>query len=115
IYRDIAKKKKKTQSINEFTVTPDPWSSGLGYNRKNPSAHPPYMTGHGSLQPVDKLFRLAREAHPNLKKVGVVWNPSEANSEAATVMARSICKELGIELVEVTVHSAAGVARAYNH
>src|SRR5262245_51810413 len=72
------------------------------------------MTGHGSLQPVDKLFRLAREAHPNLKRVGVVWNPSEANSEAATKMARTICKELGIELIEVTVDSSAGVSEAAN-
>jgi len=44
----------------------------------------------------------------------VVWNPSESNSEASTKMARSICKELGIELVEVTVDSPAGVAEAAN-
>jgi ABC-type uncharacterized transport system substrate-binding protein len=72
------------------------------------------MTGYGSLQPVAALFRLAREINPDLKKVGVVWNPSESNSEASTIMARSICKELGIELVEVTVDSSAGVAEAAN-
>src|SRR5262245_38412166 len=108
----IASANQETQRTHVFSVTSDPWSSGVGVSRENPSDHPPYMTGHGSLQPVDKLFRLAREAHPNLKRVGVVWNPSEANSEAATKMARSICKELGIELIEVTVDSPAGVAEA---
>src|SRR5262245_6469661 len=92
----IANANKETHRTHVFTVTSDPWSSGVGVNRENPNDHPPYMTGHGSLQPVAKLFRLAREAHPNLNRVGVVWNPSEANSEAATMMARSICQELGI-------------------
>src|SRR5262245_9245208 len=110
----VANANKETQRTHVFTVTSDPWSSGVGVNRENPSDHPPYMTGHGSLQPVAKLFRLAREAHPDLKRVGVVWNPSEANSEAATMRARGICEELGIELIEVTVDSPAGVSEAAN-
>src|SRR5262245_32242844 len=110
----VASANKETQRTHVFSITSDPWSSGVGVSRENPSEHPPYMTGYGSLQPVPALFRLAREAYPNLRKVGVVWNPSEANSEAATVMARSICKELGIELIEVTVDSPAGVAEAAN-
>jgi ABC-type uncharacterized transport system substrate-binding protein len=108
----VAGSNKETQRTHVFSITSDPWGAGVGISREKPGDHPPYMTGHGSLQPVPGLFRLAREAHPNLKRVGVVWNPSEANSEAATVMARSICKELGIELVEVTVDSPAGVAEA---
>jgi ABC-type uncharacterized transport system substrate-binding protein len=97
-----------------FSITTDPWGAGVGVSRENPAEHPPYMTGYGSLQPVDALFRLAREANPGLAKVGVVWNPSESNSEASTIMARRISKELGIELIEVTVDSSAGVAEAAN-
>jgi ABC-type uncharacterized transport system substrate-binding protein len=110
----VANANKDTRRTHVFAITTDPWGAGIGVSRENPSVHPLYMTGYGSLQPVASLFRLAREAKPDLKRVGVVWNPSEPNSEASTVMARAICKELGIELVEVTVDSSAGVAEAAN-
>jgi ABC-type uncharacterized transport system substrate-binding protein len=110
----VANANQETARTHVFAITTDPWGAGIGVSRENPSVHPPYMTGYGSLQPVADLFRLAREANSNLTKVGVVWNPSEPNSEASTVMARKICKELGIELVEVTVDSSAGVAEASN-
>jgi len=110
----VANANKETAQTHVFAITTDPWGAGIGVSRENPSVHPPYMTGYGSLQPVPALFRLAREINPDLKKVGVVWNPSESNSEASTIMARAICKELGIELVEVTVDSPAGVAEAAN-
>src|SRR5262249_30386152 len=85
----VASANQETQRTHVFSATSVLGCSGVGVSRENLNAHPPYMTGQGSLQPVASLFRLAREAHPNLKKVGVVWNPSEANSEAATKMARS--------------------------
>jgi ABC-type uncharacterized transport system substrate-binding protein len=110
----VANANKETERTHVFSITTDPWGAGIGVSRENPSIHPAYMVGYGSLQPVEALFRLAREAHPGLTKVGVVWNPSESNSEASTVMARRISKELGIELVEVTVDSSAGVAEAAN-
>ena len=112
--QSVANANKETERTHVFAITTDPWGAGIGVSRENPSDHPPYMTGYGSLQPVAELFRLAREANPGLKSVGVVWNPSESNSEASTVMARQICKELGIELVEVTVDSPAGVGEAAN-
>src|SRR5262245_7583870 len=108
----IANANKETQRTHVFSVTSDPWSSGVGVSRDNPNDHPPYMAGYGSLQPGDKPFSWARQANSDSTSLGVVWNPSEANSEAATIMARDICKELGIELIEVTVDSSAGVAEA---
>lgn len=71
----VANANKETQQTHVFAVTTDPWGAGVGVSRENPSQHPPYMTGYGSLQPVAALFRLAREINPDLKKVGVVWNP----------------------------------------
>jgi len=110
----VANANKQTARTHVFAITTDPWGAGIGVSREDPAVHPAYMTGYGSLQPVEALFRLARKAKPDLKKVGVVWNPSEPNSEASTVMARRISKELGIDLIEVTVDSSAGVAEAAN-
>ena len=74
--------------------------------------HPPYMTGLGSLPPVEDAFRLARELKPDLKRVGLVWNPNEANSVAATNLARKICADLGIELVEANAENATAAGEA---
>jgi ABC-type uncharacterized transport system substrate-binding protein len=112
VLQAVANANVETQRTHVFTLSTDPWGAGVGISRENHAQHPPYMTGQGSLQPVASLFRLAREANPQLKKVGVAWNPAESNSEASTVMARAVCKKLNIELVEVTVDSSSAVQDA---
>jgi ABC-type uncharacterized transport system substrate-binding protein len=49
---------------------------------------------------------------PSLRSVGVVWKTAEANSEANVRLARQICKELGIELIEATIDSSSAVREA---
>ena len=95
-----------------FGLTSDPYSAGVGISRENHLHHPPYMTGLGSLPPVEDAFRLARELKPDLKRVGLVWNTNEANSVAATSLARKICSDLGIELVEANAENATAAGEA---
>ena len=91
---------------------PDPYSAGIGINRENHADHPPYMTGLGSMPPVEEAFRLAKELRPGLKRVGLVWNPTESNSVAATKVGRAICATLGITLVEANAESSTAVREA---
>jgi len=95
-----------------FGITSDPYGAGVGVSRENHGDHPPYMTGMGSLPPVEQAFRLARELKPDLKRVGLVWNPNEANSVAATALGRKICGALGITLVEANAESATAAGEA---
>jgi ABC-type uncharacterized transport system substrate-binding protein len=97
-----------------FGISSDPYGAGVGISRENHLEHPPYMTGVGSMPPVEDGFRLLRELRPAVARVGLVWNPTEANSVAATALARSVCAELGIELVETNAENptAAGEAAA---
>ena len=67
-----------------FGLTSDPYAAGVGISRENLLDHPPYMAGLGSLPPVEDAFRLARQLKRDLKRVGLVWNPNEANSVATT-------------------------------
>ena len=112
VLQAVANANVESHKTHIFTLTTDPWAAGVGIHSENHADHPPYMTGHGSLQPVASLFRMAREANPQLKKVGVVWNPAESNSESSTKLAREICKQLKIELIEVTVDSSSAVLDA---
>ena len=95
-----------------FGMVSDPVAAGVGIARDDPKKHPPYMVGLGTMQPVAEAFRMARKLAPKLARVGVAWNPSEANSEACTKIARTVCRELGIELLEANVDNSAGVREA---
>src|SRR5437879_3689976 len=97
-----------------FGLVSDPYSAGVGIEATNHSIHPPYMTGYGSIQPVSKIFRVARQMRPELKSVGLVWNPTEANSVAQTKLARAVCAELGIALAEANAENSTAALESAN-
>ncbi len=106
----VANANRTTQIPHVFALVADPVAAGVGITA--PLEHPPWLAGFGTMQPVAKAFQVAREMNPGLKKVGIAWNAAEANSEAQVKLARKVCADLGIELVEVTVENSAGVAEA---
>ena len=108
----IAGANRDAKRLHVFGMVSDPVVAGVGIARDDPRKHPPYMVGLGTMQPVADVFKLARRLDPSLKKVGVAWNPSEANSEACTKVARAVCKELGIELLEANVDGSPAVREA---
>ena len=108
----VANANKSGKSIHVFGAVTDPFGAGVGISREEPLNHPKHLVGIGTFQPVERTFELARELWPGLQRVGVVWNPAEACSEACTVKARSKCKELNIELLEATVDLSSGVLEA---
>ena len=95
-----------------FGMVNDPAATGVGVSRDDPMQHPAYMVGLGTMPPVVETFHMARRLAPRLARVGAPWNPSEANSEACIRIARTICKELRIDLLEANVEGSAAVREA---
>jgi ABC-type uncharacterized transport system substrate-binding protein len=95
-----------------FGLVTDPYGSGVGIDRERHLDHPPYLTGYGTLQPVERAFELAREMRPELQRVGLVWNATEVNSAIQTKIARAACARLGLTLVEVNAESSSAVGEA---
>jgi putative ABC transport system substrate-binding protein len=110
----VANANKHGRTIHVFGIVADPFIAGVGLDRDHPLAHPRHLVGYGVLLPVDQVFRLARRMYPPLERVGVAWNPAEANSRRFTAMARQICQELGIELLEAQVDNPSGIVEAIN-
>jgi ABC-type uncharacterized transport system substrate-binding protein len=102
------------KTLHVFGLVSDPFSAGVGIDAANHAIHPPYLTGYGSMAPVANIFRLAREMRPELKSVGLAWNPAEANSLAQTKLARRVCDELGIQLVEANAENSTAAIEAAN-
>jgi ABC-type uncharacterized transport system substrate-binding protein len=102
----MANANKKGDVIHVFCAVTDPYVSGVGISGKAPDQHPKHLVGIGTFQPVERAFDIAKQMNPGLKKVGTVWCTSETCSEACVKLARKKCKDLGIELVEMSVESS---------
>ncbi len=83
-----------------FGAVTDPYRMGIA---KNPKDHIPNITGVATFQPVESTMKAMRTLFPKAKRIGIIWNPSEANSEACTLKARQAAKFFNFELIERTV------------
>ena len=92
-----------------FGAVTDPYRMGVA---KNPEDHIANITGVATLQPVGDTIAVMRELFPQAKKVGLIWNPAEACSEACTYKARETAKEHNFELLEVNVSNTSEVMDA---
>lgn len=108
----VANANRAGKTKHVFGIVADPFSAGVGISPTNPLDHPRYLTGLGSLVSVDEAFALARTLYPNLKKIGLVWNPAESNSQTYAKAARAASAKLGIEMLESNAENSASVGEA---
>ncbi|MFZ4704987.1 MAG: ABC transporter substrate-binding protein [Bacteroidales bacterium] len=108
----MANANKEGEMLHVFCAVTDPVAAGVEITGTRANQHPSHLVGIGTFQPVDGIFRIARQMNPQLKKMGVVWCTNETCSEACVKKARIISKELGIELVEQSVETISQVYEA---
>lgn len=73
----IAVKKIKDRPI-VFATVANPFIIGTG---KSETDHLPNVTGVYGAVPMDKTIEIVRKVLPGKLKIGVIWDPSQANSE----------------------------------
>jgi putative tryptophan/tyrosine transport system substrate-binding protein len=105
----VANANRGGKTVQVFGLVADPAVAGVGISWADPLKHPANLVGYGSFLPVPDAFRIAREMFPELKRVGVAWNPAEANSRAFVEKAREYCQQIGIELLEANVENSNSV------
>lgn len=79
-----------------ITAVTDPVAAGLAKSLEKSETN---VTGTSDATPIDKQFALIKELLPQSKKVGIVYNTSELNSEVQVAQAKEISKKYGLELV----------------
>lgn len=92
-----------------FGAVTDPYRMGVA---KNANDHLPNITGVATFQPVETTIEIMRKLFPNAGRIGIVWNPGEACSEACTLIARKASGKYQFELVEANVGSTGEVMDA---
>ena len=92
-----------------FTYIFDPYRIGAA---RTPTDHMPNVTGVACFPPIEDMLDLIQEMFPDRRKVGIVWNSSEANSESVLIKVRAHASKIGLDILEATVSSPAEVLEA---
>lgn len=98
---------KRTPMV--FVYTYDPLGAGAG---KSFAEHLPQVTGVASFPPVEGTMEVILQLFPKARKVGTIYNASEANSVKAVKVARDFLKAKGVGLEEVTIGGTGEVSLA---
>jgi ABC-type uncharacterized transport system substrate-binding protein len=98
--------------LHVFSAVADPFSAGVGLDRRDPLVHPRHLVGYGSLSPIDATFGILQRINPGVRRIGVAHNPAESNSRRFMELARTSCRGRGLELLEAAVENSSGVVEA---
>ncbi len=80
-----------------FSAVTDPLAAKLVTNLEKPGG---LITGTSDALPIEKHLDLIQELVPTIKRLGVMFNPGEANSVSSVNQLRSAAEKRGWEIVE---------------
>jgi putative tryptophan/tyrosine transport system substrate-binding protein len=92
-----------------ITAVTDPVEAKLVDSMVKPGTN---VTGTTDMNPLKEQFDLLKKLVPQAKKVGVIYNAGEVNSQVQVKIAKDVAKNLGIEIIEATVTTSADVLQA---
>jgi putative ABC transport system substrate-binding protein len=92
-----------------FTAVTDPLGAKLITNLEKPGGN---VTGMSDLSPLGKQLELIQQIVPAAKKVGVPFNPGEANAVTLLGLLKEKARPLGLEIVEAPAPKSSDVQAA---
>lgn len=92
-----------------FGAVTDPVSAGLVQSLEKPGGN---VTGTSDVWPVEQQIDLLLRVAPNVKRLGIVYNPGESNAEFNVKMAEGIAQKMGLQVVKVSVANTGEVFTA---
>ena len=92
-----------------FTAVTDPLGAKLVSNLEKPGGN---VTGMSDLSPLAKHLDLIRQIVPAAKKIGVPYNPGEANAVTLVKLLKEKAAPLGMEIVEAPAAKSSDVQAA---
>lgn len=100
---------RNTKTPIVFGSITDPLAAGLVKSLDKPGG---MITGTSDIWPVESQLRLLQQLVPSARKLGLLHNPAEANSQASMRLVEQAAARLGFELIKVPVNGSSEVAAA---
>ncbi|GAB2174816.1 ABC transporter substrate-binding protein [Dongia sp. agr-C8] len=92
-----------------FTAVTDPLGAKLIGNLEKPGGN---VTGMSDLSPIGKQIDLIHQVVPSAKKIGVPFNPGEANAVTLVGLVKEKAASMGMEVVEAPAPKSSDVQAA---
>ncbi len=94
-----------------FVAVADPYGPKIANSATD---HQDNLTGVQDSPPVTDALKLITQVLPNVKNVGLLWNPDEPNSSYTTKIARNVAATLNFTIVEQAATKGVNLADAAN-
>jgi len=92
-----------------FGAVTDPVTAGLVNSLEKPGGN---ITGTSDRWPTDAQFDLLLQLRSDVKRIGVVYNPGETNSEHNMKEIENVCADKNLQLIKVSVSNTSEVFAA---
>ena len=92
-----------------FTAVTDPVAAQVVSSLTKPGGN---VTGMSDMSPLSDHLALIKEITPNVKKLGVIYNPGETNSAVLVDRLKELAPDAGIEIVESAATKSGEVQQA---
>jgi putative ABC transport system substrate-binding protein len=92
-----------------FTAVTAPVEAGLVADLNHPGGN---VTGLSDLSPLAQHLNLILEISPEVKRLGIPYNPGEANAVTLVRLMTTYAQDRGLEVVEATASKSADVVAA---
>ena len=92
-----------------FSAVTDPVKSEIVADWKNVGGN---ITGTSNRAPVAAQLKMFKEIDPSIKKIGVIYNTSESNSEIQLNTLKTLAPDEGLEIIAVGITNVNEIAQA---
>lgn len=92
-----------------FGAVTDPVAARVVESLEKPNTN---VTGVSDLNPFDAQFEMMQKVVPHAKKIGIVYNTSEVNSQVQVEKAQEFAAKLGYEIITAPVTNSSEVLQA---
>ncbi|MGK0466957.1 ABC transporter substrate-binding protein [Clostridium sp.] len=94
-----------------ITAVTDPVNAGLAKSLENSGTN---VTGTSDNVQIEEQFALLKKLIPSAKKIGILYNTSESNSEVQVNNAKKVAKNFGLEIVTAGLTNVNEVQQSLN-
>lgn len=92
-----------------FSAVTDPLSAKIVSNLEKPGGN---ISGVSDMNPFEAQFEMMQKVVPNAKKIGIVYNTSEVNSQVQVDKAKEYGQKLGYEIITAPIINSSEVLTA---
>lgn len=92
-----------------FGAVTDPVTAGLVKSNENPGAN---ITGTSDITLYKEHLELLKKLAPNVKKIGLVYNPGEANAKYGLEQTKKVGEPMGLEFITAPANNSGEVLSA---